>query len=146
MTLGQSSCQEETPPTPVNLSPSMKFWPLLALLLLLAGINGADAKTPFMVLSTTAVQPLIDSFATHDDEGIAADIPNRDAFAWLTANVPRFDCPDADLTRTWWFRWWVYRKHLRHTARRLDRHRVSAGRALGRQGQLHLLRRRASSL
>ena len=94
----------------------MKSWPVLALLLILRVISGAAAKTPFMVIRTDAIQPLAQSFAAGDDERITTDIPNRDAFAWLSVNVPRFECPDADITRTWWFRWWCYRKHLKHTA------------------------------
>ncbi|MBU6309619.1 MAG: PmoA family protein [Planctomycetes bacterium] len=48
-----------------------------------------------------------------DPEDVVNAVPNAEAAAWLQANVPRFDCPDADLVQLWHFRWWCLRKHLR---------------------------------
>ena len=31
----------------------------------------------------------------------------------MAKNVPRFECPDKDIERTYHFRWWTYRKHIR---------------------------------
>ncbi|MEN9668046.1 MAG: Beta-L-arabinobiosidase precursor [Planctomycetota bacterium] len=32
--------------------------------------------------------------------------------AWFLENVPLFDCPDADIVTTWWYRWELLTKHL----------------------------------
>lgn len=49
-----------------------------------------------------------------DDELYANEIPNSESEAFLLKNVPLFECPDADIERTYYFRWWTFRKHLRH--------------------------------
>jgi len=36
---------------------------------------------------------------------------NRD-FAWYRANIPFFECPDAELVTTWYYRWQLITKHL----------------------------------
>ncbi len=42
-------------------------------------------------------------------------IPNAQALDFLERNIPLFECPDADFERTYFFRWWTYRKHCRRT-------------------------------
>lgn len=46
---------------------------------------------------------------------LAGHIPNEQALPFLEKNIPRFDCPDEELVRTYYFRWWTYRKHIRKT-------------------------------
>src|SRR2546426_5175436 len=36
---------------------------------------------------------------------------NRD-WDWYKANIPFFECPDPDLTTTWYYRWELVTKHL----------------------------------
>ena len=55
-------------------------------------------------------------FNASDEELYVNDIPNKDAAAFLKANIPVFDCPDKELEKTYYFRWWTYRKHIRKTA------------------------------
>ena len=55
-------------------------------------------------------------FNAMDEELYVNAIPNADAEEWMLANVPRFACPDKDIERTYYFRWWTYRKHLRKAA------------------------------
>lgn len=55
-------------------------------------------------------------FNAAEPEDIINAVPNADAAAWMQANIPRFDCPDADLTEIYYFRWWSLRKHLRRDA------------------------------
>ncbi len=50
-----------------------------------------------------------------NDEELYANIPNRDALAFLEQNIPLFECPDKDFERTYYFRWWTYRKHVKKT-------------------------------
>jgi len=42
-------------------------------------------------------------------------IPNSEVAQWSEQQVPLLDCPDAEIERTYYFRWWTYRKHLRKT-------------------------------
>jgi len=53
-------------------------------------------------------------FNAKDEEQYTNAIPNAAAEAFLKANVPVFACPDKDIERTYYFRWWTFRKHLRH--------------------------------
>lgn len=42
-------------------------------------------------------------------------IDNAHAAAWLEEHAPRFECPDGDIERTFYFRLWTYRKHIKKT-------------------------------
>ncbi|MCS7089510.1 MAG: trehalase family glycosidase [Verrucomicrobiota bacterium] len=42
-------------------------------------------------------------------------IPNDSAWSWMVDQIPWFDCPDEQVLQTYYFRWWVLRKHLRQT-------------------------------
>lgn len=55
----------------------------------------------------------VTAFNAMDDETVTNAVSNAKAAEFLEANVPRFSCPDADVERTYYFRWWTYRKHLR---------------------------------
>jgi hypothetical protein len=75
----------------------------------------ADAAAP--VLRAEAFRHHIDFFNSMISEGVVQHIPNAQAWEWLASNVPLFECPDPDFERTWYFRWWTFRKHIRKTPR-----------------------------
>ena len=50
-----------------------------------------------------------------DDEELYSNIPNEEAYNFLKNNIPLFECPDIDFERTYYFRWWTYRKHIKQT-------------------------------
>ena len=60
-------------------------------------------------------RPLIESFNTDDVEDVVNLIPNSAAWDWVSANIPFFECPDAEIQRIYYFRWWTYRKHIKAT-------------------------------
>lgn len=33
----------------------------------------------------------------------------------MNENIPFFSCPDPEVERTWYYRWWAFRKHIRQT-------------------------------
>lgn len=66
------------------------------------------------VLDTRDMEAYVQQFNA-DDEELYAHIPNDEALEFLQRNVPRFDCPDVDFERTFYFRWWTYRKHVKRT-------------------------------
>ena len=50
-----------------------------------------------------------------DNELYPQHIPNDSAWDFLKGNIPLLDCPDSVIEQTYYFRWWTYRKHIRHT-------------------------------
>jgi hypothetical protein len=73
---------------------------------------------------TFAAAPLLEPFGFRHyveefNAGPAAPvesaIPDDRAFEWMQANVPRFTCPDPEFERTYYYRWWSFRKHIRQT-------------------------------
>lgn len=67
------------------------------------------------VLDDGRLRDYVARFNAADDELYTNAIPNSAAADFLAANVPRFECPDKDIERTYYFRWWTFRKHLRRT-------------------------------
>ena len=57
----------------------------------------------------------LEDFNREDEELYRQHVPNVEARDWMQRNVPLFECPDPDIERTYYFRWWTYRKHLRQT-------------------------------
>jgi hypothetical protein len=95
--------------------PSPNRFPILILSagLLFSGLAPAAPALP--VLKSGDFKHHVDTFNADDDEPYANAIPNDKAWEFLADNMPLFECPDADLERTYYFRWWTYRKHLRDT-------------------------------
>jgi hypothetical protein len=67
------------------------------------------------VLSSDLLQNYVDRFNAEDDEIYTNVVSNAQACEFLKKNIPLFECPDTDFERTWYFRWWTYRKHLKET-------------------------------
>lgn len=86
---------------------------LAAACLLLLGARTVMATGPLLDLER--FKGYVERFNRDDEELYPQAIPNAAAWSFLEANVPRFECPDPDLERTYWFRWWTFRKHLRQT-------------------------------
>ena len=57
----------------------------------------------------------VDFFNKNDEESYHNLIPNDRAYEWLKDEIPLFFCPDKDIEKAYYFRWWTYRKHLRLT-------------------------------
>jgi hypothetical protein len=65
------------------------------------------------VLKPEAFAYHVERFNAMEDEPVVNLVPNRDAWQWLRANAPFFECSDTDVEEIYWFRWWALRKHLR---------------------------------
>ena len=72
-------------------------------------INNEDGSP---VLNPDDFRPYIERFNADDQELYTNTFPNARAWEFLAANMPLFECQDKDLELTYYFRWWVYRKHL----------------------------------
>ena len=57
----------------------------------------------------------VNSFNEADEECYKNDIDNAHAYEWLNGRVPYFECPDKEFEKTYYFRWWTFRKHIRST-------------------------------
>ena len=79
-----------------------------------ANLNFSNPRPPF-VLKSDIGKRYIDSFNTDDQELYPAYVTNGAAWDFLKNNIPLFECPDQDLERTYYFRWWTYRKHIQQT-------------------------------
>ncbi len=54
----------------------------------------------------------IDTFNKDDVDQSNLFISNEDAFEFLENNIPKLNCPDKNIEKTYYFRWWVYCKHI----------------------------------
>lgn len=57
----------------------------------------------------------VSEFCANDEECYRNDIDNAHAQKWLQDEIPLLECPDAEIEKTYYFRWWVYRKHIKST-------------------------------
>ena len=85
--------------------------PKIIILLLL--LFGCTYNKEFQVLDSHHFRPYIDYFNEKDNELYGQYISNAAAFGFLAENIPYFDCPDKALEKTYYFRWWTYRKHIK---------------------------------
>lgn len=70
----------------------------------------------YSILKSAQYKHYIDSFNRYDNDLYPQFIPNNKSWDFLQQNIPLFDCPDKMMERTWYFRWWTYRKHIKQTA------------------------------
>ncbi len=81
----------------------------------LAATAPATASPDRPWLDASRFESYVEAFNRDDEELYPQAIPNAAAWEFLAAQVPRFECPDPELERTYWFRWWTFRKHLKTT-------------------------------
>ncbi|MEI8371607.1 MAG: glycosyl hydrolase family 65 protein [Planctomycetota bacterium] len=67
------------------------------------------------VLRPDKLQDYVAQFNATDNDLYRQYIPNAKAAEFLAANVPLLDCPGLDIEKTYYFRWWTYRKHIKET-------------------------------
>ena len=67
------------------------------------------------VLKPDRFKSYVDTFNADDNELYQQFYPNAAAWDFLKENIPLFECPDQELEKTYYFRWWTYRKHIRQT-------------------------------
>jgi len=68
-----------------------------------------------LVLQPKTYEHYINAFNTDDEELYPQYISNAESWAFLSKNIPLFDCPDSTMEQTYYFRWWTFRKHIRKT-------------------------------
>lgn len=68
-----------------------------------------------MLLKPDSGRQYIEKFNQNDEENVVQLIDNASAWDWLCDSMPFFECPDRQIEETYYFRWWVYRKHIKQT-------------------------------
>lgn len=68
------------------------------------------------ILNDILLEKYVHTFNEHDDEIYVQHISNDNSYSFLKENIPFFECPDKKIERTYYFRWWVYRKHIKETS------------------------------
>lgn len=61
------------------------------------------------------VDTYVAQFNRDDNEAVINLVPNASSASWMKENIPLFDCPDPAIEKTYYFRWWSYRKHIKKT-------------------------------
>jgi len=80
------------------------------------GLDLGPIDVPYnRVLKEELVRRRFDRFNLDDDELYVNAFPNKGVVWGFGRQIPLFECPDEDIERTYYFRWWTYRKHLRRT-------------------------------
>ena len=77
--------------------------------------TGRTAPSDQPVLGIDGLREYVSRFNDSDPGLDDTSIDNGQSFRFLIENVPRFDCPDPCMMETYYFRWWTYRKHVKHT-------------------------------
>ena len=74
-----------------------------------------DENATASILRYEDYKHYVDYFNDMEPENIVQAIPNTQAWAWMTENIPLFDCSNKAFEELWYFRWWTLRKHIKQT-------------------------------
>lgn len=87
----------------------------LPVVALLSGLLCASLHAEPMVLNRADYRHYVEKFNAADDEAVVNLIPNAQSWDWMSQQIPFFDCPAGQFEETYYFRWWSFRKHIKHT-------------------------------
>jgi len=79
---------------------------------------GSNVKLPEAgpsILKWKEFSQYIQEFNRDDKELYIQYYPNDKTEEFLKVNIPYFSCPDKELEKTYYFRWWTFRKHINKT-------------------------------
>jgi hypothetical protein len=69
----------------------------------------------FLALDPAQFRHYVDSFNREIPGRTAHFIPDTSSWEWIKDNIPFLEVPDKDLERTYYYRWWSFRKHIKQT-------------------------------
>ena len=67
------------------------------------------------VLPVARFKHYVDTFNLDYPEHVVNAIDNAHCWQWMTETVPFFECPDKELEKTYYYRWYTFRKHIKQT-------------------------------
>lgn len=88
---------------------------MLALASLLSPKLPAAAGVEAAVLRAADFEHYVRRFNAMEPEGAVNLVPNEQAWSWIVAQAPLFECPAGELEEIYYYRWWTYRKHIKQT-------------------------------
>ncbi len=88
---------------------------VLAVLYYIVATTAKAQSNVRFVLEPAAFKHYVDTFNTNDNELYKGLFPNDKSWEFLEKNIPLLDCPDKTIEKTYFFRWWTYRKHIKKT-------------------------------
>ena len=91
----------------------MNFHALLAIAV--TSVAGCFASAAPALLQAETFRRYVTQFNQDDEELYPNIYPNATAWDFLKDNIPLLECPDEEIQRTYYFRWWTYRKHIKQT-------------------------------
>jgi spore coat protein H len=74
-----------------------------------------QAEAPEPLIWPSRLQAAVRALTAADTTTEELSIPDSEATDFLRANVPWFECPDPEIEFDFYRRWWVLRRHIRHT-------------------------------
>ena len=89
-----------------------KIGHILTLMMILSGCNDASVQNQVYEHGNQLVADYVAEFNSTDEEIYVQMYDNSEAEQFLKDNIPFFECPDKELEKTYYFRWWTYRKHI----------------------------------
>jgi len=91
--------------------------PFFLFILIVTGLRNSFAldKDKEGPLKNEILKKYVNSFNESDHEYYQQHISNAGSYDFLADNIPLFECPDKNVERTYYFRWWTYRKHIKKT-------------------------------
>lgn len=63
----------------------------------------------------TKLDNYVSQFNKDDNEAVVNMIDNQRSAQWMKSNIPLLDVPDSAVEQIYYFRWWSFRKHIKHT-------------------------------
>ena len=80
-----------------------------------AAAAAAHGQSTAALLDAESFRHYIEDFHRTFKEEVVNYIPDARAWEFLKANIPLFTCPDGEIERLYYYRWWTYRKHIKET-------------------------------
>lgn len=78
-----------------------------------AAFSSGAAESSRRVINLDNVRPHVEALNQMDAEAVVNLIPNATVWQWMSEQIPLFECPDKELEKMYYFRYWSYRKHIK---------------------------------
>jgi hypothetical protein len=67
------------------------------------------------IINENLLKEYVEKFNKNDNELYSQHIINKNAYNFLSENIPIIEIPDKVVEENYYFRWWTYRKHIKST-------------------------------
>ena len=67
------------------------------------------------IINKNLLKEYVDKFNKYDHELYKQFIDNKNAYKFLSGNIPIIEIPDKVIEEKYYFRWWTFRKHIKST-------------------------------